>query len=222
MRYAPILRALRDLEPGARVLEVGCGSEGLGTWWSGRYFGVDLRFEFTLHGDLIAARADATKLPFPDATFDLVVCPGVMTVLEGSLPIACHEIARVTRGSAVVVSPSGAHAEELDRENARWCRAHGVRMPSWFEDQVERGLPDPKLIRTSLASSGGVVSEGTTISVAWMRRVFRVEQRMRQLHAMTAIQPILRGKIGAALARELSGGATAYERWFRLEVGQGS
>ncbi len=166
---------------------------------------------------MLPVTADATRLPFADRTFDLVLCPGVMTVLEGSLPRACEEIARVARGRALIVSPCGRDAESLDRENARWCREHGIRPPDWFEAQVARGLPDPAGIRDALAPFGRV-TEGATISVPWMRRIFRLEQRLRQLRAMTATQPLLRGSPGALLAREAPGGGPPYERWFSLEI----
>jgi len=77
--------------PGSRVLEVGCGYGLLGTYLSqlgARFIGVDIalsalsQFPKSTEGYCHPVVADATGLPFADASFDLVFC---MEVLEHTL-----------------------------------------------------------------------------------------------------------------------------------------
>lgn len=217
MRYAPILRAARALPPGARVLEVGSGVEGLGTWWRGPFVGVDLAFEGRRSPALRPVRGDAVRLPFRDGAFDLVACPGVLHFLEGDLDAALREIGRVTRGAAIAVVPCGREARSSDLRTREWLLRRGIPAPRWFREQLERGLPDCGRIRAGLAPFGRV-REGATLSVPWHERIFRIEQRLRRVPgAMTALQPLLRAS-GRALARELPRGGPPYERWFLLET----
>jgi SAM-dependent methyltransferase len=217
VRYAPALRLLRALPPGARVLEVGSGVEGVATWWRRPFVGVDLGFEGgRLAPTLRPVAGDATRLPFADRSFDLVVCVGVLTVLRGDVTTACAEVARVSRGVAVVASPCGPDAEASDRRNLAWCRSRGIRPPRWFVEQLERGLPSPEAIRAGLDPAGDV-TEHATLSVSWNGRLFRFEQRARRLRGMTGLQPALR-VWGRVAARELAGDGPPYERAFVLRI----
>src|SRR5205807_1828560 len=134
-------RALRALEPGARVLEVGSGSEGLATWWRRRFVGVDIKFEFRRPPNLLPVQADAARLPFPDRTFDLVVCVAVLLHMEGDATVdaVCREMGRVCRGTVVVVTPAGREAHESDLRMLEWLRRRGITPRPWFPDQVSRG-----------------------------------------------------------------------------------
>ena len=86
VRYAPILELLRRLRPGGRVLEVGSGSEGVGTWWTRPFVGVDLEFTQRIARPLRPVRADAVRLPFRSRVFDVVLCIAVLPWLQGPAP----------------------------------------------------------------------------------------------------------------------------------------
>jgi SAM-dependent methyltransferase len=218
-RYAPVQRLLRELPPGARVLEVGSGSEGLATWWKHPFVGVDIKFEFRRPPNMLSVQGDAAHLPFADDTFDLVVCVAVLLHMEGvaTVEAVCHEIGRVTRGKAVVVTPAGVPAHESDLRMLAWLRRSEIDIGQWFSDQVSRGALSPGVVKDALGEHGDV-AEGTTVSVPWNERFFRVEQRLRRVRgAMTAMQPALR-LWGAVAARELPGGGEPYERVFVLDT----
>src|SRR4029079_14540146 len=96
VRYAPVLRACRMLPPGARVLAVGAGGEGLGTWYRRPFVGADPAFVGPRLPTLLAVAADGTRLPFADRTFDLVACVDVLPELpEDVIASMCVEMARV-------------------------------------------------------------------------------------------------------------------------------
>ena len=215
-RYGRALRLLRELGPRASVLEVGSGVEGVGTWWPHRFVGVDLDFAERRAPGLRPIRADATRLPFPDGTFDAVLCIAVLPWLRGSRREALGEAVRVSRRAILVVNPCGEEARDSDRRNIEWCSRHGIDPPGWLVAQVEQGLPRPKDIRAALDGHGRV-SEGMTVSVPAHDRLFRREQRLRRVPgAMTGLQPLIRAW-GKWRRPGPAGPGSPYERWFLLD-----
>jgi len=125
-RYGPpreaSLAALRamPLEPGMRVLEVGCGSGGHSQLLMsplrgrGEWVGVDhdedllAQARRNVDGGGVSVRfekGDAFKLPFEDGAFDAVVSAFLLCVLPAPVD-ALREMRRVTRRGGVVASVS--------------------------------------------------------------------------------------------------------------------
>jgi SAM-dependent methyltransferase len=91
--------SLTQLKPGARVLDVGCGSLGLrGLEPEIDITGVDLHVRPDYPGPFV--QADATDgLPFADDEFDLVYCSSVIEHVEPARRDAfARELRRVGRG----------------------------------------------------------------------------------------------------------------------------
>ena len=217
IRYAPALRLARRLGASARILEVGSGREGIGTWLRRSFVGVDLSFAGPPAARLLAVRADACRLPFADATFDVVVCVDVVQDLPKSLVSAvCDELARVAHGLVVLVVPCGTAAEASDAELVTWCRVHGIEPPEWLTAQFRSGLPAPGDIAAALSRHGRLVCAGNT-SVRWHERMFRWEHRMQRWHVMTLAQPVLRAW-GRNAPFELPGRNGTYRFSFTLET----
>jgi ubiquinone/menaquinone biosynthesis C-methylase UbiE len=139
---APFVAALldaADLYPGATVLDLACGTgfaartAAAQVGPAGRVFGVDNNADMLklaearhprMYPDIEFAAATADRLPYPDATFDAVVCQqGVQFFPD--LDAALTEAARVTRPggrfaatvwSDIALSPYFAVEDEVIRE----------------------------------------------------------------------------------------------------------
>jgi SAM-dependent methyltransferase len=222
VRYAQVLRRLRELPTDATILEVGSGASGLGTWSNRAFVGVDLTFETFPVPHMRPVTADAAHLPFPDDRFDLVVCVDVLQELpRATLEPACVELARVARGAAVIVAACGPEAEAADRRTMRWCEGRGIVPPAWLPGQIRRGLPPPEAIRSILAPYGRL-REGSNRSVAWQQWAVRTELRPALRYLRAAAAPFLRVWGRLAPRPAAGGGEPAYARWFILDVERGN
>jgi len=139
---------LRYAEPGVDVLDVGCGA---GNSYApelarrtGSYVGVDVSENAVAQARRagLDARAidDAASLPFPDASFDLVIC---IEVLEHLLSPdgAAAEIRRVLRPGGRLVASTPNLAYWRMRANA----VFGLWNPAGDELSLERPWRDPHI-----------------------------------------------------------------------------
>ena len=109
-QHARIAAAL-DVQPGMRILDVGCGTGHLLAWLAARfpahYHGLDLSLN-SVHAARATANVsavsvgDAVRLPFRDASYDRVVCNGAAHHLP-DVHLALREIRRVLRPGGRVV-----------------------------------------------------------------------------------------------------------------------
>lgn len=111
-QWAPLLVAAARLEPGQRVLDVACGTGILARTAAdrvgptGHVTGLDLNDGMLsvarrLQPDILWRQGDAAVLPFPDGTFDAVLCQSAMMFFPDATG-ALTEMARVCRPGGVV------------------------------------------------------------------------------------------------------------------------
>ena len=131
-RWKPVAKDFRDdykLADDAAILDVGCAKgfmmrDFIELMPKATVKGIDVSDYAIEHGDPVAKPhmkvADAKKIPFPDKSFDLVIC--INTV--HNLPLAeckesLREIMRVTRKDAFVIVDSW-YTEEERQRMAAW------------------------------------------------------------------------------------------------------
>ncbi|WP_303647796.1 class I SAM-dependent methyltransferase [Haloarchaeobius amylolyticus] len=99
-----------DLDTRERVLDVGCGTGKLTAVLAeetdGEVVGLDADPGLLAHAREVApvVAGDATRLPFPDDSFDLVVCQALLINLPDPAA-AVREFARVSRDAVAAVEP---------------------------------------------------------------------------------------------------------------------
>jgi SAM-dependent methyltransferase len=120
-------RVLRqtDLKPGSTILDAGCGTGTNSEWLADRGFrvtGADFS-DFALSkakGDVDYRKEDLTKLSFPDASFDAVVCIGVLMHIP-DLEDALSELVRVLKPNGwLILSEANSYSPESYAFRLHW------------------------------------------------------------------------------------------------------
>jgi ubiquinone/menaquinone biosynthesis C-methylase UbiE len=150
-----LARAFGGLPRDARLLDVACGTGRLASRIASHaasFTGVDVSFEMLTearrHG-IAGARyiqGDATRLPFPSGSFDVVTSMRFLRHLESPSRIAVfRELARVSRRFVVV--------ELLVREGLVWHTKRVLHVPEWSRKLAVR-RPTHEEAKDELARAG--------------------------------------------------------------------
>lgn len=163
---------LLDLQAGERVLDIGSGPGFLASeiaqrvGQTGSVCGVDISAELLAYAakqhahqpQLTFLHGEASKLPFPDASFDAVVVTQVLEYLEDVRP-ALLEMHRVLRpGGRVLVL-------DTDWDSLVWHSTDATRMKKILSAWDEH-LADPYLPRTlasTMRNAGFAISQQSII-----------------------------------------------------------
>lgn len=182
-------KLIATLPEGARVLDAGCGEGILVDEYRRRGLdieGLDLNYE-----SAFVRRGDVRSMPFPDASFDLVLLLDVLEHLEfRDQPRALAEVHRTLRpgGLLALSTPNLAHLNA--RFKLLFC-GHLDRADSELEHPGERPMEE---YRRLLASAGFriVRIRGVTLTMPWVYRdlICRHAARLRWLH--DALEPAAR------------------------------
>jgi len=136
-RYAPAASAV--LRDAGSILDVGCGPHGLACIAPDVAFvGSDVVFATTPAPSMVPVVLEpGPLLPFPDDTFDTVLCLDVLEHVPPAQrkPFLC-ELARVAARRVVLACPSDA-SQPLDD----LLRARLSPLPDWLAEHYECGLP---------------------------------------------------------------------------------
>jgi ubiquinone/menaquinone biosynthesis C-methylase UbiE len=217
-----ILDALA-LAPGLSLLDVGCGS---GEWHArlaaGRVVTVGLDL---MPGMLQAARvagagleprpelicADAQAIPFQAATFDRVLCSGVLYHVP-DCRTALAEMRRVLRpGGLAVISTNGADTmERLSKLHADASRALGYTPTRVSGERGHFSMNDLPLVQSVFPSAKRHLLEGALVfaeaepAVRFYatNRIDGIENRPSDNRHRAELVPLVRKRIEAIIERE--------------------
>jgi len=151
VRYHPAMAYLQTSPSPQSVLEVGSGAVGLACLYPFPFIGCDLHFECPPHPLLQPVVGSATRLPFPDGSFPIVVCSDVIEHIPPSQrPGFLRELLRVARSKVILAFPSGDAAQSVDRWLAglyRFCR---LPPPAWLQEHERWPLPSAQELERQL------------------------------------------------------------------------
>ena len=155
-RLGQVLTKWLALRGNETVLDVGCASGTLTARWAthaARGIGVDFSAQLVAEANarhvgtnLTFEAAEAAQLPFPDASFDCVVCFNVLLSLPdhdyvwrtiGELQRVAKPDARIVLGSLPDTRCQQRFFEVL-QTGAPWWRRWGSRLKSWLRPQRQR------------------------------------------------------------------------------------
>ncbi len=192
LRYSAVL-ALLDVPVGSRVLDVGSGDHGLVR------YSADYRVVCTdLYSPVAPPRcgfvaADATRLPFANDAFEVVVCLDLLEHLPGPLrPVAISELCRVASQQVVVGFPEGRWARRADwamegifvlarRPSPPWLTEHREHTPPRLVD-VRTMIPSRWAVRSVVGNENVIVHDVVLAAEEW-RRGARLLERFEERRA---------------------------------------
>jgi SAM-dependent methyltransferase len=173
VQLAPQLADLAGVEPGRRVLDVGCGpgalsSELVGRLGAAAVTAVDPSETFVAAArerlpGVAVQRASAEQLPFPDDSFDAAIAQLVVHFMSDPV-VGLTEMGRVTRPGGVVAACVWDHAGGRSPLSPFWDAAHVLEPGS----DDEAGLPGTREghLRTLFEAAGLDQIEDTTLSAS--------------------------------------------------------
>jgi SAM-dependent methyltransferase len=151
LRYRAVIQLFADIyHPDLAVLEVGSGSAGITEFLNHAVTGLDASFERTANRKselLEKVRGAATRLPFSDRSYDVVLSVDMLEhVPPKDRQICLAEMVRVLRpgGRAIIAFPADTAGERLDLQLDKAYRKRHARDHPWLIEHIERGLPRTK------------------------------------------------------------------------------
>jgi hypothetical protein len=193
LRFSSVAPLIQEL-PAGTLLDVGSGSDGVAGWlppaW--RVTALDLTFAETVGPPRpggSAARAvtgDARALPFPDASFDVVLA---LDLLEHVAPAdrrgVIAELVRTARRRVIVAGPAGEGARAADLRLGAALRGRGHDPPEWLAEHEQHPFPTRGDIREQLEEHGRVRLMGDE-NLRWHEVLMRIEARRPGFHLSRA------------------------------------
>ncbi len=152
LRYLPIVKYIKQLNlksgpDGPKILEVGSGSLGIGPYLHLPFTGVDIDFKGPKWPQMKQVSAQATKLPFPDKSFDIVIS---VDVLE-HLPLkqrqpALTEAFRVAKQAVILAFPTGKLSHQQDIQLDKLYKQKFNKPFPFLTEHLQYPLPQQQAI----------------------------------------------------------------------------
>ena len=156
IRYSKILDRNPDLFDASRsVLEVGSGSVGVAPYVRRAVIGLEPHFVEPANEWLIPAKGSIMKIPFPDNSFDIVLCVDVFEHLcKSDRQHALDQLVRVARDKIIISCPCGPVSERGEEALLKLFASTHSAVPSWLKEHLQNGLPTVGDMFSYLANTG--------------------------------------------------------------------
>jgi predicted SAM-dependent methyltransferase len=163
LRYLPMLKYISSKD---KILEVGSGTLGIGPYLGKGFTGVDVEFKGPNWPKMKKVEASATKLPFKDNSFDVVINSDMLEHLpQEKRQLAINEMMRVCKKTLIIGVPIGNQAHLQDKAlDQIYLQVHGARHP-FLEEQTEFGLPSHKEISQSIKTAANKFKKSYQLSI---------------------------------------------------------
>jgi len=146
MRYtlvADLLGKWRTNQSAFKILEVGCGSQGLALHMPGLGFvGCDLTFPEPPAATMSPVICSASRLPFANNAFDIVLSLDMLEHIQPSARLGVlREFGRVAGRKIIIGFPQGYAAQCVD-----WCLKkfyvwRNIQRPPWLDEHLQAPFP---------------------------------------------------------------------------------
>ncbi len=154
LRYLPIVDKIRKIKDYIKILDIGSGGLGIAPYVKREVTGVDLKFSPPFHHALNKVTASATKLPFNNNTYDVVVSVDMLEHLNANdRLLAINEMLRVAQKVVFIAVPCGDLSTKQDRElDILYFDKYKIHY-HFLEEQLSFGLPEAGDIKKSIIFS---------------------------------------------------------------------
>lgn len=155
LRYLPIVDELKGLDKNIKILEVGSAGLGIAPYLKREVTGVDVEFRAPFHPLLKRIKASATKLPFKDGSFEVVISVDMLEhTNKKERQKAIYEMIRVGRRKVIIGVPIGRQAWQQDKMLDEYFQKRFGKRFIFLEEQVSFGLPEKKDISDIIERAG--------------------------------------------------------------------
>ena len=156
VRYSRLLQSCPELfDAGVSVLEVGCGPGGCARYLKRPVVGLEQELCQPDNPWLDLRQGSILAIPFPDQSFDVVVCMDVLEHLPAQdRPLALRELSRVTRLQLWLACPVAEFALEAENDLHSWYEALHLSVPEWLVEHRQQGLPTLATLLADLHALG--------------------------------------------------------------------
>ena len=166
LRYLPIAGRINKLKRDVSILEVGSGGLGIAPYLKRTIIGVDSNFSPPFHPRLKKVKGSATKLPFPDASFNVIISVDMLEHLKPKERIkAIREMLRVGKNRVYLAVPCGENSFQQDLFLSKlYMKQTGNSYP-FLEEQIHLGLPDEKELYDTIRKEAEIKRKKVEVSV---------------------------------------------------------
>jgi len=167
LRYFPIAREIiKNVKEKDSIAEVGSGVRGITPFIPFKITGADISFSGEIAKNLRPVYLSVNKLPFPDKSFQHVICVDMLEhILPSNRPDMIVEMLRICTNVLYLAVPCGKESEAQDQMHGQaFFEIRGYR-DSFLEEHIKNGLPEKTDIIDLISKAANMLNKSIDIKV---------------------------------------------------------